>query len=67
MTDPLQDPGVSGLAQLGRNAIERVGELERENAELRAALKALLSALDFASHLKAIEQARAVLAKAGAT
>ena len=33
MTDPLQHPGVSGLAQLGRNAIERVTELERELAD----------------------------------
>ena len=32
MTNPLQNPGVSGLAQLGRNATERVTELERELA-----------------------------------
>ena len=32
MTDPLQDPGVQGLAQLGRNAIERVAQLEAELA-----------------------------------
>ena len=32
MTDPLQDPGVQGLAQLGRNAIERVAKLEAELA-----------------------------------
>ena len=30
MTDPLQDPGVQGLAQLGRNAIDRVAQLEAE-------------------------------------
>ena len=29
--------GVQGLAQLGRNAIERVTQLESENAYLRAA------------------------------
>ncbi len=32
MTDPLQDPGVQGLAQLGRNAIDRVAQLEAELA-----------------------------------
>ena len=31
------NPGVQGLAQLGRNAIERVAVLESENAYLRAA------------------------------
>ena len=38
MTDPLQDSGVQGLAQLGRNAIERVAQLE---AELAGALRLL--------------------------
>lgn len=32
MNDLLQHPGVAGLAQLGRNAIDRVAELERELA-----------------------------------
>ncbi len=32
MTDLLQDPGVQGLAQLGRNAIDRVAQLEAELA-----------------------------------
>lgn len=35
------DPGVAGLAQLGRNAIERVRQLERERDELRAGLERL--------------------------
>lgn len=39
MTDPLQDPGVQGLAQLGRNAIERVAQLEAETARLTGCLE----------------------------
>ena len=39
MTDPLQDPGVQGLAQLGRNAIERVAQLEEELATAFAAMR----------------------------
>jgi DNA repair exonuclease SbcCD ATPase subunit len=38
MTDPLQDPGVAGLAQLGRNAIERVSELEARIAMIARAI-----------------------------
>ena len=33
------DPGVAGLAQLSRNAIDRVIALERELAELRRLIK----------------------------
>lgn len=32
-----KEPGVQGLVQLGRNAIERVAQLESENSYLRAA------------------------------
>lgn len=39
MTDPLQDPGVQGLAQLGRNAIERTSSLERTIAALQMRLR----------------------------
>lgn len=39
MTDPLQDPGVQGLAQLGRNAIERVAQLEAEIVRLAGCLE----------------------------
>ena len=39
MTDPLQDPGVQGLAQLGRNAIERVAKLEEDLATAFAAMR----------------------------
>lgn len=39
------DPGVSGLAQLGRNAIERVTELERMLAERDAEIVKLGTAL----------------------
>ena len=39
MTDPLQDPGVQGLAQLGRNAIERVAQLEAEIVRLTGCLE----------------------------
>ena len=39
------DPGVSGLAQLGRNAIERVTELERMLAERDADIVKLGTAL----------------------
>ena len=39
------DPGVSGLAQLGRNAIDRVSELERELAERDAEIVRLGTAL----------------------
>ena len=35
------DPGVAGLAQLGRNAIERVTELERALAERDETIRAL--------------------------
>lgn len=39
MTDPTKDittnPGVQGLAQLGRNALERIAQLERELVEAR--------------------------------
>ena len=38
MTDPLQDPGVQGLAQLGRNAIERVAQLEHWLGNLLAVI-----------------------------
>jgi len=37
--DPLQSPGVQGLAQLGRNAIERVAQLESEIARLTGCLE----------------------------
>jgi len=39
LTDPLQDPGVQGLAQLGRNAIERVAKLEEDLATAFAAMR----------------------------
>jgi len=39
MTESTEDitthPGVQGLAQLGRNALERIAQLERELAEAR--------------------------------
>ena len=38
MTDPLQDPGVQGLAQLGRNAIYRVAQLEHWLGSLLAVI-----------------------------
>ena len=39
MTDLLQDPGVQGLTQLGRNAIERVAKLEEDLATAFAAMR----------------------------
>lgn len=39
--DLLKDPGVQGLAQLGRNAIDIVAELKRENERLSAIAEAL--------------------------
>ena len=39
MADPLQDSGVQGLAQLGRNAIERTSSLERTIATLQMRLR----------------------------
>ncbi len=53
MTDPLQDPGVQGLAQLGRNAIERVAQLEAELAGYVEANKHMKGELD-----DALEDAR---------
>ena len=71
MTNPLQNPGVSGLAQLGRNAIERVTELEARIAmtaraidvdervqigDLLSRLHALLAAnRDLQSHFDALK------------
>jgi hypothetical protein len=46
VTDPLQDPGVQGLAKLGRNAIERVAQLEASNVELTAAIAMIARAID---------------------
>ena len=37
--DPLQNPGVQGLAQLGRNAIDRTSSLERTIATLQMRLR----------------------------
>jgi hypothetical protein len=59
VTDPLQNPGVAGLAQLGRNAIDRVTVLEAENAYLRAANSDGAELLQ--SLLAEREQLRAVL------
>ena len=53
MTDPLQDPGVQGLAQLGRNAIERVAQLEAELAGYVEANRHMKGELD-----DALEDAR---------
>ncbi len=53
LTDPLQDPGVQGLAQLGRNAIDRVAQLEAELAGYVEANKHMKGELD-----DAIEDAR---------
>ena len=53
MTDPLQDPGVQGLAQLGRNAIERVAQLEAELAGYVEANRYMKGELD-----DALEDAR---------
>ena len=39
MADPLQDSGVQGLAQLGRNAIDRTSSLERTIATLQMRLR----------------------------
>jgi len=38
-------PGVQGLIQLGRNAIDRGAELESENARLKRKVNALLDAI----------------------
>jgi hypothetical protein len=44
MTESTEDiatnPGVNGLAQFGRNALERIAQLERELAEARALIAA---------------------------
>ena len=53
MTDLLQDPGVQGLAQLGRNAIERVAQLEAELAGYVEANRHMKGELD-----DALEDAR---------
>jgi len=53
VTDPLQDPGVQGLAQLGRNAIERVAQLEAELAGYVEANRHMKGELD-----DALEDAR---------
>lgn len=53
MTDLLQDPGVQGLAQLGRNAIERVAQLEAELAGYVEANRYMKGELD-----DALEDAR---------
>lgn len=53
MADPLQDPGVQGLAQLGRNAIERVAQLEAELAGYVEANRYMKGELD-----DALEDAR---------
>ena len=53
MTDHIADvskmvadnPGIQGLAQLGRNAIERVTELEADNAELIASIAMIARAI----------------------
>lgn len=53
MSDQLHDPGVQGLAQLGRNAIERVSQLEAELAGFREANKHMAGELE-----DALEDAR---------
>ena len=53
MTDLLQDPGVQGLTQLGRNAIERVAQLEAELAGYVEANRHMKGELD-----DALEDAR---------
>jgi len=53
VTDLLQDPGVQGLTQLGRNAIERVAQLEAELAGYVEANRYMKGELD-----DAIEDAR---------
>ena len=53
MTDLLQDPGVQGLAQLGRNAIDRVAQLEAELAGYVEANRHMKGELD-----DALEDAR---------
>lgn len=39
------NPGVQGLVQISRNAIDRVTELEAENVRLRRKVNALLDAI----------------------
>jgi len=43
--DPLQSPGVQGLAQLGRNAIDRTSSLDRTIAALSSQLGNLLAVI----------------------
>ena len=53
------NPGVQGLAQLGRNAIERVSELEAEVFRLRESLAAIVNRCEGS----AVRIARAALTK----
>lgn len=43
--DLLQHPGVKGLAQIGRNALERIAELERQMGDLAMLVSRLSAAL----------------------